>query len=467
MTSLQRILPAAALTIAALAAPSAALAAHTAGSDFDTSAGPPATVSCHPCTFAMDTVYGMQTWTYGGVITSFKASLAAGTTAKLRVFTRGPGGAFTAVGSSAPVTGTGSTEIYPTRLPVADNATIGLDLNGSVDAVQAQGEIVRLGSGLADGATATGTSQSVEPLLSADVEDDYDSDGLGDDSQDPCVFCSPDPGPGSGPSDSGAGSTPAPSDSSSPGRSSDSPSNSSGAGGKGDGRDVGSVRDRRVFTILDHGLVTGGRHPVATVWMFDPHDDALTGTAVLRVGGKVVSRTKVWASIIDSQEFRISPKVARAMRNGARATVSAQVASDGSGTEKDSTPVKFAHPVTTAYDGTWRGAGPLVIKIRGGVVTVATKSLMLMSTRGSGSMTRVFSLPEGVPAIVGRNGSIKLHGDYISDEVRFNATFRRNPTAKGYLSMWHTEFGFGSGGGGLETNPFLGASNWTAKRTSR
>jgi hypothetical protein len=466
MNPLQRILPAAALTIAALAVPSAALAAHTAGSDFDTSAGPPRTVSCSLCTFAMDDVYGMQTWTYGGVITSFKASLAPGTTAKLRVFTRGAGGAFTAIGSSEQVAGTGSTEIYPTRIPVPDNATIGLDLNGSVDGVLDAGHLVELGSHLADGATATGTPVNVEPLLSADVEDDWDSDGLGDDSQDPCVFCAPDPGPGPGDSPDDV-PPPPPSGGSSSGDVLPDSSSSAGSSPRSKGgRDAGSVRERTVFTILDHGLVTGGRHPVATVWMYDPHDDALSGTAVLRVRGKVVSRTKVWASIIDSQEFRISPKVARALRNGAKATVSAQASSDGSGTEKDSAPVKFAHPVTTAYDGTWRGAGPLVIKIRGGVVTVASKSLMLMSTRGSGSRTRVFSLPEGVPAIVGRNGSIKLHGDYISDEVRFNATFRRNGTAKGYLSMWHTEFGFSSGGG-LQTNPFLGASNWTAKRTGR
>jgi hypothetical protein len=81
-------------------------------------------------------------------------------------------------------------------------------------------------------------------------------------------------------------------------------------------------------------------------------------------------------------------------------------------------------------------------------------------------MTRLFSLPDGIPAIVGVNGTVKVHGDSTSDEVRFEATFRRNGSAKGYLSLWHTELSLTSEGK-LVANPFLGASNWTAKRVSR
>jgi hypothetical protein len=50
--------------------------------------------------------------------------------------------------------------------------------------------------------------------------------------------------------------------------------------------------------------------------------------------------------------------------------------------------------------------------------------------------------------------------------VRFNATFKRNGTAKGYLSLWYTQLGFGIDGR-LESNPFLGASNWKARRVHR
>jgi hypothetical protein len=85
------------------------------------------------------------------------------------------------------------------------------------------------------------------------------------------------------------------------------------------------------------------------------------------------------------------------------------------------------------------------------------------STRGSGNMTRQFSLPDGIPAIVGRNGTVKVHGDNGPDEVRFEATFRRNGTAKGYLSLWYYQLGVNSEGK-LTSDPYLGASNWTAKR---
>jgi hypothetical protein len=125
--------------------------------------------------------------------------------------------------------------------------------------------------------------------------------------------------------------------------------------------------------------------------------------------------------------------------------------------------VKFAHPVTTAFDGTYRGSGPLVIKVRGGIVEVASRSLFLSSTRGSGNMTRQFGLPDGIPAIVGRNGTVKVHGDTGSDEVRFEATFKRNGSAKGYLSLWYTQLRLSSDGK-LVADPYLGASNWTAKR---
>jgi hypothetical protein len=81
-------------------------------------------------------------------------------------------------------------------------------------------------------------------------------------------------------------------------------------------------------------------------------------------------------------------------------------------------------------------------------------------------MTRQFSLPDGIAAIVGRNGTVKVHGDSGSNEVRFNATFRRNGTAKGYLSLWYYQLGVSSEGK-LTSDPYLGASNWTAKRVGR
>ena len=439
----------AALAAAALI-PATANAATTVGSSFDTSRGAPTTIACNGCTIAMSTVDWFPVMTDPGIVTSFRAELAAGTTAKLRVFRRDDGSTLTPIGTSATVTGTGQREIYTVHLPVPNSATIGLDLNGSIAAVAGTAETLKAPGIVPDNTALSGTQIDDEPLLSATFENDYDNDGKGDDSEDDCVFC-----PQDQPSDP---STPAP------------PSDNGGGGGGGSndpsvpsgGRDPMSIRSRSVFTIQDSGLVTLGTHPVARAWLFNPHTDSVSGRATLTVGGKKVAAKKVFVISQDAIDFPIPAKVAKAMRRGAKAVVSATV----DGGEKDSTPVKFAHPVTTAFDGTYRGSGPLVIKVRGGIVETASKSLLISSTRGSGSMTRLFSLPDGIPAIVGRDGTVKVHGDSGSNEVRFDATFKRNGSAKGYLSLWYYQLGVSSEGK-LTSDPYLGASNWTAKQVGR
>ena len=194
------------------------------------------------------------------------------------------------------------------------------------------------------------------------------------------------------------------------------------------GRDPLSIRSRTVFTIQDSGLVTLGKRPVARAWHVQPayrlgvrHGDADRRRQEGRRAGRSSSSPRTRST---SRSRRRSPRRSAAARRPSSARPS-------TGGEQDSTPVKFAAPVTTAFDGTYRGSGPLVIKIRGGIVEVASQSLFLSSTRGSGNMTRQFSLPDGIPAIVGRNGTVKVHGDNGPDEVRFEATFKRNGTRQG------------------------------------
>jgi hypothetical protein len=450
MTTPVRTLPLAALAAFALI-PATVDTATTIGSSFDTSRGAPATIACNGCTIAMSTVDWYPVMTDPGIVTSFRAELAAGTTAKLRVFRRDDGSTLTPIGTSAAITGTGSRESYTVHLPVPNNATIGLDLNGSIAAIAGTAETLKAPGVVADGSALSGTQIDDEPLLSATFENDYDNDGLADDSEDACVFCPQDNGGGTTTTD--PGTPPAPP--------SDAPSDGGSQTPSG-GRDPLSIRSRTVFTIQDSGLVTLGSHPVARAYLFNPHTDSVSGTATLTVAGRKVAKRSVFVISQDAVDFKISAKVAKAIRRGAKAVVSATV----DGGERDATPVTFAHPVTTAFDGTYRGAGPLVIKVRSGVVEVASRSLFISSTRGSGSMTRQFSLPDGIPAIVGRNGTVKVHGDSASDEVRFEATFRRNGTVKGYLSLWYTQLGL-SGEGKLRADQYLGASNWTAKRVGR
>jgi hypothetical protein len=440
-----RTIPVAALAAAALI-PATANAATTVGSSFDTSRGAPTTIACNGCTIAMSTVDWFPVMTDPGIVTSFRAELAAGTTAKLRVFRRDDGSTLTPIGTSAIVTGTGQREIYTVHLPVPNNATIGIDLNGSIAAVAGTAETLKAAGIVADNSALSGTQIDDEPLLSATFEPDYDADGLADESEDSCVFCQPSTPdqPSTPPSDHGGGG------------------GSSNPGTPEGGRDPLTIRSRTVFTIQDSGLMTLGKRPVARAWLFNPHTESVSGKATLTVGGKKIATKKVFVVSQDAVEFPISAKVAKAIRRGAKAVVSATV----EGGEQDSTPVQFASPVTTAFDGTYRGSGPLVIKVRGGVVEVASKSLFLSSTRGTGNMTRLFSLPDGVPAIIGRNGTVKVHGDNGPDEVRFEATFKRNGNVKGYLSLWYYELGLNADGR-LISNPFLGASNWTAKRVGR
>jgi hypothetical protein len=190
-----------------------------------------------------------------GIVTSFRAELASGTTAKLRVFRRDEGTTLTPIGTSATVTGSGARESYPVHLAVPSGATIGLDLNGSIPAIDVTGETLKAAGIVADGSALTGSQVDVEPLLSATIENDYDNDGLADDSEDTCVFCSQDgggaPGPGTGGGDT---VTPQQGGSSSSGG---DPSTLSG------GRDALSIRRRTTFTIQDNGLVTLGRHALA------------------------------------------------------------------------------------------------------------------------------------------------------------------------------------------------------------
>src|SRR4051794_33230821 len=368
-----RLLPAAALAAAALI-PASASAASTVGSAFDTSQGDATTVSCTNCTFAMDSAQYLLIWTDPGVITSVRAQLAAGTTAKLRVFNR-VGDQLVAAGASQTITGTGQDASYLVKVPVASNATIGLDLNGSITAVKDPGEIIKANGLTPDGAAIAGTRIGVEPLLSANVESDYDEDGLGDETQDDCVFCPPpadNGGSNNGGSDNGGQVTPPP------------PSGTDDQGSKdsqdsGDPRDVENIRSQTVFTIQNSGLVTAGKKAVARVWLFNPHNDSYSGTATLKVAGKKVASTRVLVLSHDAVDFKLTPKAATALRKGARATVSATVADADGGKESAAGEVAFAKPVTSAYDGTYRGKGPIVFKVQGGVVTVASQSLFLAS----------------------------------------------------------------------------------------
>ncbi len=325
MTSSVSMIPAAAIAAAALALPAVAGAAQTVGSSLDTARGPATSLACQGCSFALDHIDGLQTWTDPGVITSFTAKLGAGDLARLRVYTREGANRFVPVNTAGAVSGTGEVATYPASLRVPANATIGLALQGRLAAIEGTGR-VGIAATSGDGTAADSTFEDVEPLLSAKVESDYDEDGLGDETQDPCVFCSTntDTGGGSsGTSSGGGGGTSAGGTGADHGGGAGGADTGGGTAPKGNPRANENIRSRTVLTVQDAGSVFTGRKPVATAYLYNPHNDAVTGTATLKVGGKLVAKTRAYASTIDALDFRVSRAVAKLLAKGTKGTVTA------------------------------------------------------------------------------------------------------------------------------------------------
>jgi hypothetical protein len=188
------------------AAPMPANAALTLGSDLSAANGttacsdfPPAT-----CTFIHSELPGRQlTAPFDGVIVrwrlrqNFEGDYGP---MRLRVAQQQSGTTFRGVRSTPTVnppsvagSGTPTTHVIESQLPIAAGEFIGLDLldNCCVE--------IRFGAGLSaaavfwipalgDGEVRSGTSISeFEPLFNADVEPDADCDALGDETQDPSV----------------------------------------------------------------------------------------------------------------------------------------------------------------------------------------------------------------------------------------------------------------------------------------
>ncbi len=438
---LPRLSTAAAVAAAVLTLPATASAAQVLGSPLDGSRGTPEAVGCPSlCTIVQESIDSLAVRSDGGVITSWRAVVSSGSTVRLRVLTRQVGGSYTAVGSGKTVTGDDQVQTVTDHVVIPSGATIGVDVDGTMGGIPTGGQVAGFVPPLADGQSGTEQLSDDELLLQATVEADLDGDGLGDETVDSCVFCTPAPPAGGGGGGGGGGPAPTP---------------PSGGGGEDRGQR---------YSVGPKALLIGGGKPVVRAYTANGLDD-VEGTLSLKVGGKVASKARVWSisGAQDHVDFKVSAKVARALRRGgATAVVTGSPAVESGGTAPVQQRVKVLRGVTAAYDGTYRGAGGLVITVQDGVVMSASKALLVSSTRGSSSMTRTFFLPEEGPVILARNGKVDVRGDWKGESVAFKARFARNGAAKGYLSLWHTVLGFS--GGSLTTDQLFGASNWTAKR---
>jgi hypothetical protein len=203
-----RLLCAAAASAALLAAPATGHAAVTIGEDTATPGGLGIGCSSSPdarCTFANTQVPGaVLTAPFDGVVVRWRIR-GTNATGNMRIRILRPAGGTQFTGA-----GTGTFEsvppevesLFPAKLPIRQGDLIGVDIpaDPSVPAVArrstAGGQFQYwFPEYLADGATTPsfGTNSNETILLNADIEPDCDSDGFGDETQDPDVTGCPPP----------------------------------------------------------------------------------------------------------------------------------------------------------------------------------------------------------------------------------------------------------------------------------
>lgn len=180
----------------------AAHAAVTIGSDLSPNAGnqdPCTPLAGSPCTVTNLQLPGEQlTSPVDGVVVRWRVEAVngdTGTPVRLRVIRDEGGGAFVGVGASAsrtiPTTGLG-TFTFASRVPIAAGEQVALDVEPPstellliAAAATVDGVLGRWQPPLGDEARSTAASVG-EATFNADVEQDADGDGFGDETQDDC-----------------------------------------------------------------------------------------------------------------------------------------------------------------------------------------------------------------------------------------------------------------------------------------
>jgi hypothetical protein len=139
-------------------------------------------------------------------VTSWRADLAPGTRARLRIVKR-DGSSVTARAASDWVTADGGAQSFKTHLAVTEyGARIAVDVQGGGLRAAADDEhgVLRIEPALGDGETRAGTRSAHEPFIQATTEPDADGDGRGDVTEDDCVYgCTPAGTPPATPLDAG------------------------------------------------------------------------------------------------------------------------------------------------------------------------------------------------------------------------------------------------------------------------
>ena len=190
------------IVVGAALVPASAGAVVTIGADLSATPGPQgfncATFGSFPCTVVNDEGRGAP---FDGVVVRFRIRSLSAEPITFRLVSRpNPDRAFYAGAGTGPtrfLAGTGAVETFSAQLPVSKGDLVGVD-DPAAPAVRAvscsvPGRTIAFAPPLIDGggASADAGSSSCRLLVNADIETDFDRDGLGDETQDPSVVVPP------------------------------------------------------------------------------------------------------------------------------------------------------------------------------------------------------------------------------------------------------------------------------------
>ena len=452
-----RRLCAVAVAAAALLVLPAAASADTAGSDFGRE-GESSPINCTddsgqvPCTLAQDDLGWSIEVPENTIVTSWKAKLTAGTQARLHVLRRNGDGTYTSAGKSGAVTAAGGIQDFTTHIPVGSGShTIAVDvLSGGIAAVEdTNTEMVAFDPPLGDGETRGGDSYGYELMLSARAEHDFDGDGLGDDTEDPCPFNTcPGGGGDDGSGDDGDDYTP--------------PTGDGGGGSNPKGP---------AFTIDERSILrpgAAGNTGYIAVYVENTGETDLKGKLSVKVGRKSIGTTSVdleWGDDYSYGAFKLSRadkrKLMRKGKLGAVATAKLR-GEDG----KQITVTKRLRVISggaTKFDGTYRGPGPVVFVVDRGVIVGITATMNTYCIKQKNFQHRQMMTAPGFPTLVKPDGSFSGKGSISTDTVKYYGKFKLRGTSKGYMSLFHTELR-SNYEGKLDPDTCYDAKNWKIKK---
>jgi hypothetical protein len=387
-----------------------------------------------PCTIVQNYLSNAQMrvpslpGTTHGVVTSWRVRGTDGSTRLRRIAVTESGHA-TALGVTAPIALDGTNQEIPASLPVETGDALGLDLSDE-DTKIAKG--VTLGADeiffwllLPDDAQNVQAIGEAPVLLAyqAMVEPDVDADGLGDETQDSCVQCSPD-----GPDDGDPG---------------DDPQADPYAAIRKDGPKV---------RLAGSAKASKG---VASLKVTNPYAFALKGRLVLKSGRKAVGKAAVKLAANGSRtvKVRLSRSTARLLARRSKvkltaaATMQAPVGKVRTTARKVTVKRAVAgepapsKPGASGYDGRYKGTGARadwVLTIEDGIVQSFNGTTSLYCTKSEKQQRRTFAMVGDDPKPkVSRHGSFAWQATkgYGMQQLKFSGGVTKQGKLKGRMMV--------------------------------